>query len=486
MARPRAGPAQRRDLLRPPRPLVRGTARPRVGRNPVDPGLAVHPPIRAGEFGRSADGLDPVSRRFSTLQHKRHVVTRALMSILLVGTVFAAVTSIIETGPASAAQPGPTAASPGYWLGASDGGIFTYGDVPFQGSLGARPLNRPIVGMAATPTGRGYWLVASDGGIFTFGDAVFSGSGSSLRLTSPVVGMAATPSGKGYWVVSADGGVYAFGDAPDRGSMSGKRLTRPVVGMAATPTGQGYWLVATDGGIFSFGDAQFFGSQGNKPLNRPIVGMASTPSGHGYWMVASDGGIFTFGDAPFAGSTGAMRLNRPIVGMATTPTGHGYWLVATDGGIFTFGDAAFFGSAGSLPLTAPVVGMAAAPARHRAEVAAFYYPWWGNPNIDGTWAHWQNARNQPPDDITSDFYPARAFYGPYSSGDPNTLDEQFAEIANAGIDLVVVSWWGKNSYEDTHLQGVKEAAAAHGVRVAIHLEPYDGRLPSTVESDIAY
>ena len=29
-------------------------------------------------------------------------------------------------------------------------------------------LNQPIVGMAATPTGSGYWLVASDGGIFAF------------------------------------------------------------------------------------------------------------------------------------------------------------------------------------------------------------------------------------------------------------------------------------------------------------------------------
>ncbi len=30
--------------------------------------------------------------------------------------------------------------------------------------------------MAATPTGRGYWLVATDGGIFAFGDAGFFGS----------------------------------------------------------------------------------------------------------------------------------------------------------------------------------------------------------------------------------------------------------------------------------------------------------------------
>ena len=28
-------------------------------------------------------------------------------------------------------------------------------------------LNQPIVGMAATPDGKGYWLVASDGGIFS-------------------------------------------------------------------------------------------------------------------------------------------------------------------------------------------------------------------------------------------------------------------------------------------------------------------------------
>ena len=35
-------------------------------------------------------------------------------------------------------------------------------------------LNKPIVGMAATPDGRGYWLVASDGGIFSFGVRPFS------------------------------------------------------------------------------------------------------------------------------------------------------------------------------------------------------------------------------------------------------------------------------------------------------------------------
>ena len=52
------------------------------------------------------------------------------------------------------------AAAPGggYWLVARDGGLFTYGDAPYFGSLGGRPLPGPVVGMAATPSGGGYWL----------------------------------------------------------------------------------------------------------------------------------------------------------------------------------------------------------------------------------------------------------------------------------------------------------------------------------------
>jgi hypothetical protein len=36
----------------------------------------------------------------------------------------------------------------GYYLDASDGGIFTFGSAQFAGSMGGRPLNQPVVGMA--------------------------------------------------------------------------------------------------------------------------------------------------------------------------------------------------------------------------------------------------------------------------------------------------------------------------------------------------
>jgi streptogramin lyase len=248
----------------------------------------------------------------------------------------------------------------GYWLGASDGGIFNFGaGAAFFGSTGSLKLNKPIVGMSATPDSLGYWLVASDGGIFAFGDAAFFGSTGSIKLNSPIVAMAATPTGLGYWLVAADGGVFAFGDAKFFGSTGSIKLNKPIVGMAPTQDGQGYWMVATDGGIFAFGDAAFKGSTGSITLNKPIVAMAATPDGNGYWLIASDGGVFAFG-APFLGSTGSIKLNQPIVGAATTPTGKGYWMVATDGGIFAFGDAPFFGSTGSIKLNKPIVSMAPA------------------------------------------------------------------------------------------------------------------------------
>jgi len=246
----------------------------------------------------------------------------------------------------------------GYWMVASDGGIFNYGDARFVGSAGSQALSKPIVGMTPTPSGNGYWLVASDGGVFNYGDATFIGSAASLNLTKPIVAMAATPSGRGYWLVASDGGVFGFGDARFYGSTSRLTLSKPIVSIVPTPTGRGYWLVASDGGIFGFGDARFYGSTGDIVLNQPIVAMASTRTGKGYWMVAADGGIFAFGDATYYGSTGNIRLNKPIVGITATPLGKGYWMVATDGGIFAFGDAKFYGSTGNITLNKPIVGIA--------------------------------------------------------------------------------------------------------------------------------
>ncbi len=278
-----------------------------------------------------------------------HGRVRPALALGVLALVVAAV--LMTTGvvhPAGTAAPSSPRAGPGHATPV----------VPRLSSAvtGEPTSSHPMVATATDSATGGYWLVASDGGVFSF-NAPFYGSAGALTLARPVVGAAATPGGGGYWLVASDGGVFSYGDAGFFGSEGGQHLNRPVVGMAATPTGLGYWLVASDGGIFTFGDAGFFGSEGGQHLNRPVVGMAASPTGHGYWLVASDGGIFTFGDAGFSGSTGSIRLNRPVVGMAATPTGSGYWLVASDGGIFTFGDAGFSGAATGL-LQRSAVGVA--------------------------------------------------------------------------------------------------------------------------------
>jgi len=285
---------------------------------------------------------------------RRHRLASLATAVLLVAAAVGAFVSLTGFDDVKTAQ---ASSAVGYWVAGRDGRVQAHGSAP---SLGSATSARPVVGIAATPTGLGYWLVADDGGIFSFGDAAFFGSTGAIALNRPIVGMAATPSGHGYWLVADDGGIFAFGDAAFFGSTGAIHLNRPIVGMAPTPSGHGYWLVADDGGIFAFGDATFFGSTGAIHLNRPIVGMTATPTGQGYWLVADDGGIFSFGDAGFVGGTGGLALSRPIVAMTRTPSGDGYWLVADDGGIFSFGDATFlgataFGPGGVAGLTAVAV-----------------------------------------------------------------------------------------------------------------------------------
>ena len=159
------------------------------------------------------------------------------------------------------------ASGTGYYEVASDGGIFAF-DAPFQGSMGGKPLNAPIVSMAATPDRKGYWLVGADGVISALGDAGYYGSMGGTVLNQPVVGMAATPDGKGTGG-SRRGNLQLWVTPRSTARWAERCSTQPVVGMAATPDGKGYWLVGADGGIFSFGDAPFYGSTGGQFISGP-------------------------------------------------------------------------------------------------------------------------------------------------------------------------------------------------------------------------
>jgi len=222
---------------------------------------------------------------------------------------------------------------------------------PLYGDASGLALNAPVVGGAAVPPGRcengrcgGYWLVGADGGVFTFGPQGFFGSMAGTRLNQPVVGIAATRSGKGYILVARDGGVFTLGDALFRGSAATLRLSQPVVGIATSTKGgpphpayKGYRLLTRDGGVFSYGGAPFFGSlPGRGIITNEAVAMVPTLTNKGYWIVLSDGRVYDFGDAEELGSAKPPPCD-PITAIIGNPRTQGYRLVSASGATYVFG-----------------------------------------------------------------------------------------------------------------------------------------------------
>ena len=117
-------------------------------------------------------------------------------------------------------------------------------------------------------------------------------------------------------------------------------------------------------------------------------------------------------------------------------------------------------------------------------VQAFYYPWYGNPTFSQHWKHWEEIGFHPPNDISSNYFPV---LGAYDSGDfDGAVDTQMAEIAAAGIGVIVYSWWGPGSDTDQLVTRTMDVAARHGLKVAWHIEPYGGRDAASVVRDIVY
>ena len=86
----------------------------------------------------------------------------------------------------------------------------------------------------------------------------------------------------------------------------------------------------------------------------------------------------------------------------------------------------------------------------------FFYAWYGAPPHDVGYLHWTHSvlphwtpevtnqhRKEPyvaPGDPGITYYPSR---GLYSSHDSDVLEAQMAEMAEMGVEVVVVSWWGQ-------------------------------------------
>jgi glycoprotein endo-alpha-1,2-mannosidase len=125
-----------------------------------------------------------------------------------------------------------------------------------------------------------------------------------------------------------------------------------------------------------------------------------------------------------------------------------------------------------------------------SHVIAFYYGWYGNPEVDGAYHNWNHgvadkSGKQFPggEDIGANYYPQA---GCYSVNDPQTLERQMCELRAAGVGVICSSWWGKGSPTEKLLPKLLDAAARHGLKVNIHVEPFAGRNASTTREGIIY
>jgi hypothetical protein len=218
----------------------------------------------------------------------------------------------------------PTSDQGGYWTVASDGGVFAFGDAGFHGSLpglGLAPagapgpgpkLNAPIVGMVPSTDGGGYFMVASDGGVFAFGDAHFEGSCPGIGgCAGSAVAVLPDASGNGYWLVTNTGNVYAFGDAPQYGAPGNQGSS--VTSAVRTPGGGGYWILLADGAVYGYGDAGYLGGASGLGGLNPATAVFATADGGGYWLAAANGTVLPYGNATDLGDMAAAHLNAPII-----------------------------------------------------------------------------------------------------------------------------------------------------------------------------
>jgi hypothetical protein len=234
----------------------------------------------------------------------------------------------------------PTPSGNGYWLVASDGGVFAFGDAGYFGSipgLGIHPagsglpnsLNEPIVGIVSSYDGQGYFMVASDGGVFAFGDATFAGSCPGIGGCSGA-GVAVVPSlvtPAGYWLTTTTGHVYGFG-VPSYGEPGTQ--SSPITSASIThanseeaPYG-GYYILDANGQVFAYGAAT---NGANRQIDSVPLGKAggSNPAtaiataveftDDGNWVATANGSVFAFGGAPNFGGMSGTRLNGSIIAM---------------------------------------------------------------------------------------------------------------------------------------------------------------------------
>ncbi|XP_070306204.1 glycoprotein endo-alpha-1,2-mannosidase [Odocoileus virginianus] len=135
----------------------------------------------------------------------------------------------------------------------------------------------------------------------------------------------------------------------------------------------------------------------------------------------------------------------------------------------------------------------------------FYYSWYGNPQFDGKYIHWDHpvlshwdpgitkkypkGKHKPPDDIGSRFYPE---LGSYSSRDPSVIETHMKQMYSASIGVLALSWYPPDLNDengeptDNLVPTILDKAHKYNLKVTFHIEPYKNRDDKNMYQNVKY
>ena len=119
-------------------------------------------------------------------------------------------------------------------------------------------------------------------------------------------------------------------------------------------------------------------------------------------------------------------------------------------------------------------------------VMAFYYTWYGTPQVCGHWHHWPEGGHNPEKidqngyrDIGTTNHPDPDVY---DSNDPSVIRQHLAICEEMGIDALIATWWRVGDYHDNALKVVLQEAKNSAIKVTVYYETV--RSPHSVESAV--
>lgn len=127
---------------------------------------------------------------------------------------------------------------------------------------------------------------------------------------------------------------------------------------------------------------------------------------------------------------------------------------------------------------------------NQKKVMAFYYTWYGNPEVSGAWLHWPEGGHDPeqtlPNGLPDTGTTNHPSLGLYDSMDPELMKTHLKMAAKAGVDVFICTWWRQKDRHDRVFEKLLDVAAETPVRLTVYYETIPEHKPERARDDLRY